>query len=148
MHQGIKKRFNKAILAFLTLGLGLFLVFSSLRDHLVFFFTPTELLVKNPTVSQKIRIGGLVQKNTIKHVGSDQIQFTLTDQTNSLTVIYKGALPDLFREGQGVVAEGFLKKPDFFEAHTILAKHDETYKPPEGASEEEIQALKKRRVNA
>ena len=112
------------------LGLALFLVLNAFDDNLVFFYSPTDLKIKNISSNQRIRIGGLVQESSLVH-GDEVISFTVTDHENIITVNYSGLLPDLFREGQGIVAEGQLISPTHFEATSVLAKHDENYMPPE-----------------
>ena len=121
----------------LGLGLAAGLVLYAFRDNLVFFYSPTEAMEKHVAPGTHIRIGGLVEKGSVEKNG-DHITFRVTDLKNSLPVAYTGALPDLFREGQGVVAEGALTESGVFDATQILAKHDETYMPPEVAA-----ALKK-----
>lgn len=105
-----------------------FLIFTAFQDTLVFFYTPSDLLQKTPPQTQRLRIGGLVEPQSLQKNGQD-IRFKITDQKETLLVHYQGLLPDLFREGQGVVAEGYLKSPGLFQAETVLAKHDETYMP-------------------
>ena len=117
----------------LSIGIALYLVLKALEDEIVFFYSPTDILEKKLTEDQYIRVGGLVEKNSIKYKenGMD-IEFIISDKKNILKIYYSGILPDLFREGQGIVAEGRLK--DFkkiFYAKKILAKHDENYMPPE-----------------
>lgn len=114
----------------LCLGGAAFLILNAFNDNLVFFFTPSDVKLKGITPAQRIRIGGLVAAGTVTHKG-DQVTFQVTDQAHTLHVNYQGMLPDLFREGQGVVAEGYLVNSQQFEAKTVLAKHDETYMPPE-----------------
>jgi cytochrome c-type biogenesis protein CcmE len=127
---------------FIGLGLlGLFagtgLVLSAFQDNLVFFFSPTEVAVKKPSPSQRLRIGGLVENGSVEKSGSD-VTFTVTDNAHELKVHYTGILPDLFREGQGIVAEGHMANDGTFTAREVLAKHDEKYMPREVAD-----ALKK-----
>ncbi len=110
-----------------------FLVLDALKDNIVFFYSPTETLekFKYQENQNKIRIGGLVVKNSL-YQNNSIVKFAVTDQKNKINVIYDGILPDLFREGQGVVIEGYFKK-DLLEATEILAKHDENYMPKEVA---------------
>jgi cytochrome c-type biogenesis protein CcmE len=115
-------------------GLTLF----ALRDSVVFFYGPTEFAEKAPALGTRLRIGGLVEKGSLQHVGDDAVSFVVTDMTHDVKVSFTGLLPDLFREGQGVVAEGIVAGPDSFKADSVLAKHDETYMPREVAD-----ALKK-----
>lgn len=121
-----------------TLGLATGLVLYNLKGSLVFFYSPTDLLTKHVPEDQRIRIGGLVAAGSIKHDGNATIEFRVTDKVHSVPVMYHGVLPDLFREGQGVVAEGRFDAHGEFRADEILAKHDEKYMPPEVVS-----ALKK-----
>ena len=113
------------------LGLATGLVLYSLRDNLVFFYSPTDVLVKGAPANRTFRIGGLVEMGSVQHPAADQTRFVVTDTTNTLQVAYKGLLPSLFREGQGVVAEGRIGADGVFVAQQVLAKHDETYMPPE-----------------
>ena len=118
-------------------SVGCVIVFYNLRGNLVFFYSPTELLGKNNIESQKIRLGGMVKKESIfkkmvleKNSKIQKITFVVTDFQNEIEVNYKGILPDLFKEGQGVVVEGNFKN-NSFNAINVLAKHDENYMPPE-----------------
>ena len=132
------KRLSFVFLTLLALAAAAGLVLAAFEDNIVFFHSPTEILKKNIRPEQRLRIGGLVEQGTIKQTGKDAItSFRVTDLTTSLTVTFKGILPDLFREGQGVVAEGHYRN-GVFEAKEVLAKHDETYMPKEVAD-----ALKK-----
>jgi cytochrome c-type biogenesis protein CcmE len=114
------------------LGLVLILALTSLRESLIFFYTPSE--VQNTYIhrEKRIRVGGLVSPHSVVKEG-EKVRFTLTDHHKTLAVAYEGLLPDLFREGQGVVAEGYLQDPTLFRAEVVLAKHDETYMPREVA---------------
>jgi cytochrome c-type biogenesis protein CcmE len=134
-----KRRRLYAVLAGLVmLGVAAALVLTALRDNLVFFYSPSDLAEKQVTETQRIRIGGLVaEKSVVKLDGGRTTQFTVTDMQATVPVRYTGVLPDLFREGQGVVAEGTLSD-GVFVASEVLAKHDENYMPPEVAD-----ALKK-----
>jgi cytochrome c-type biogenesis protein CcmE len=131
------KRLTFVGIALLLLASAAALVLSALEDSIVFFYSPSELAVKKPEPTQRLRIGGLVKNGTVSKPSGGIIIFTITDTTTTIAVRYKGILPDLFREGQGVVVEGYLYD-DTFEADTVLAKHDENYMPPEVAD-----ALKK-----
>lgn len=109
------------------------LVMFALRDEIVFFYSPTEILVEQKAqAGERFRLGGLVKEGSITREG-EVISFVITDTEYDLPVSYEGILPDLFREGQGVIAEGRLNGPDRFEADTVLAKHDENYMPKEVA---------------
>jgi cytochrome c-type biogenesis protein CcmE len=114
------------------------LVLNALRDSIVFFNSPTDLLEKHAHAGQRMRIGGLVKEGTVTRGENLAVRFEITDGTSTVPVVYRGLLPDLFREGQGVVAEGALDASGSFKADTILAKHDERYMPKEVAD-----ALKK-----
>jgi cytochrome c-type biogenesis protein CcmE len=113
------------------LGVAAVFVGSALRDNLVFFFTPSEAFEKAIPPERRFRLGGLVEEGSLVRKGA-AVTFRITDSAKTLPVAYTGVLPDLFREGQGVVAEGRLKD-GVFEAQTVLAKHDETYMPKEVA---------------
>lgn len=115
-------------LACLTLATGLILY--SLQENITFFFTPSELDSKKLSSQKRIRLGGIVEKNSLRQEGLN-ISFNITDFKATLKVHFQGIPPDLFKEGQGVVAEGYLVHPNLFEAKTLLAKHDENYMPPE-----------------
>jgi cytochrome c-type biogenesis protein CcmE len=135
-----KRRRLYAVLAGMAaLGGAAFLVLSAFNDNLVFFYSPTDLKTKSVPVERPLRIGGLVEEHSLTR-GADgkTIAFRVTDGANTVAVNYAGSLPDLFREGQGVVAEGALQRDGSFRAVTVLAKHDENYMPPEVAA-----ALKK-----
>lgn len=112
-------------------------ILNNFRDNLVFFYTPTELSQKLVTAGKSVRIGGLVESGSIIK-NNDINEFKLTDTNNSIKVIFKGILPPLFREGQGIVAQGSMNADGVFIANNLLAKHDEKYMPPEVAD-----ALKK-----
>lgn len=111
------------------LALAAGLVLFALRDSIVFFYGPTELAEKAPAPGTRLRIGGLVGPGTLARRGQATVSFAVTDLKSDVQVTYTGLLPDLFREGQGVVAEGTLEGPGVFRADTVLAKHDETYMP-------------------
>lgn len=101
------------------------------RQNIVFYFSPSELAKQHPKPTGVIRVGGLVETNSIKDIGNDAIEFSVTDGTASLIITYTGMLPTLFREGQGVVAEGSITDARYFKASRVLTKHDENYMPPE-----------------
>jgi cytochrome c-type biogenesis protein CcmE len=119
------------------LGVAAALVLSALRDTIVFFHSPTEIVEKSIQPGTRIRIGGLVKEGSVRRNGLE-VRFDVTDGARSLPVVFSGVLPDLFREGQGVVAEGALESSQLFRADTVLAKHDENYMP-----REVVDALKK-----
>ncbi len=108
------------------------LVMTALDDSLTFFYGPSELVEKTVAPQQRLRLGGLVEPGTVQRVG-ETVRFVVTDGGATMPVRYTGVLPDLFREGQGVVAEGRLSPEGYFVADTILAKHDENYMPREVA---------------
>ncbi|MDX2144339.1 MAG: cytochrome c maturation protein CcmE [Rhodospirillaceae bacterium] len=124
-------------LYFVALGLlGLFaataLILTAAEDSVVFFFSPTELKEKTIAPQQRLRVGGLVEEGSVVKDGNT-VSFTVTDTVEKLSIRYTGILPDLFREGQGIVAEGTLGRDGIFVASDVLAKHDENYMPPEVA---------------
>ena len=126
----VKLRALFIFLIFFSLVLVTFLVFKSLEENVVYFKSPTD--VKNlPEIEKsKIRVGGMVKKNSIK-TDSNKINFVITDFKNELIVDFSGSIPNLFEEGKGVVVEGFLEDRSYLKAVKILAKHDENYMPPE-----------------
>ena len=126
----VKLRFFFVLLILLTLSLSVFLILKSLEDNVVYFQSPSEIKVLSEINKKKIRVGGMVKMDSISMVAKE-IQFVITDFKNEINVIYTGAIPNLFSEGKGVVAEGFLQDKNFFSATKILAKHDENYMPPE-----------------
>jgi cytochrome c-type biogenesis protein CcmE len=115
------------------LGLAVGLVLFALRDSIVFFYTPSEVAEKHLETGQRFRLGGLVEDGSVKRGEGTTVSFVVTDKRSTLPVTYTGVLPDLFREGQGVVAEGMLTAGGVFHADSVLAKHDENYMPPEVA---------------
>jgi len=126
----VKLRFLFIILIFITLILTVFLVLKSLEENVVYFQSPSEIKEISELDKKKIRVGGMVKKSSI-FITSNEVKFIITDFQNEINVTYSGAIPNLFEEGKGVVAEGFLKDRNFFSATKILAKHDENYMPPE-----------------
>ena len=121
-----------------TVAVAATLVLVALRDSVVFFYGPSEFAAKAPAPGTRLRVGGLVEQGSVKHLGGNTVDFVITDNTRTIGVSYTGLLPDLFREGQGIVAEGVVDAPGRFKADSVLAKHDETYMPREVAD-----ALKK-----
>jgi cytochrome c-type biogenesis protein CcmE len=109
------------------------LVLSAMSDSLVFFYSPTDIINKAPSVARMVRIGGLVETGSVARGDDGSVRFVVTDTKTNLNVSYRGLLPDLFREGQGVVAQGHLQKDGSFVASEVLARHDEKYMPPEVA---------------
>jgi len=126
----VKFRFLFLALIFLTVILSVFLILQSLKDNVVYFQSPSEIKLLVELDKNKIRVGGMVKKKSVS-VNSEEINFIITDFKNEINVRYSGAVPNLFEEGKGVVAEGFLKDRNYFMATKILAKHDENYMPPE-----------------
>ncbi len=115
-----------------TLGVAAALVLSALNDNLVFFYSPTQVAEKSLGPDRRFRLGGLVEAGSVQKDGQI-VRFTVTDTNKTVAVVYRGILPDLFREGQGVIAEGALGSDGVFTAREVLAKHDENYMPPEVA---------------
>jgi cytochrome c-type biogenesis protein CcmE len=126
----VKLRFVFVFLVLITVILSLFLILKSLEENVVYFKSPSEIKVLPEIEKKKIRVGGMVKKDSIL-VKASEVKFVITDFKNEINVTYTGAIPNLFEEGKGVVAEGFLKDRNFFSATKILAKHDENYMPPE-----------------
>ena len=126
----VKLRFLFVTTILLILILTVFLVLKSLEENVVYFQSPSEIKSLTELTNNKIRVGGMVKKNSI-NMNSDEVNFIITDFKNEINVTYSGAVPNLFEEGKGVVAEGVLKDRNFFSATKILAKHDENYMPPE-----------------
>ena len=125
-------RFQRLILILLTLVLisgAILLILFNTKQNIVFFYTPTELLNNNITLDKKIRLGGYVKKKSFIKKSLNNYEFKITDNINELLVFYKGMLPDLFREGQGTVIEGYLDKNNNVVASKVYAKHDENYMP-------------------
>jgi cytochrome c-type biogenesis protein CcmE len=114
------------------LGAATALVLTAFEENLVFFFTPSQVAAKEAPQGRLFRIGGMVEKGSIKREGVE-VRFVVTDTAKTIPVVYRGALPDLFREGKGVVAQGTLGADGVFHAREVLAKHDENYMPPEAA---------------
>jgi len=114
------------------LGVAATLVLTALNDNIVFFYSPTQVAEKKPGPERRFRLGGLVEPGSVKKDGPE-VRFTVTDLQKTVAVVYRGLLPDLFREGQGVIAEGTLGPDGVFLARDVLAKHDENYMPPEVA---------------
>ena len=126
----VKLRFFFIILILITLSLSVFLILKSLEENVIYFQSPSEIKVLAEVKKNKIRVGGMVKNNSIS-VQSEELKFIITDFKNEIMVTYSGVVPNLFAEGKGVVAEGYLKDKNFFVATKILAKHDENYMPPE-----------------
>ena len=125
------------------LGIVAALVLAAFQKNLVFFFTPSQVMANEAPVGRTFRIGGMVEKGSLQRDGVE-VRFVVTDTAKSMPVVYRGQLPDLFREGKGVVAQGQLGADGVFQAREVLAKHDENYMPPEAkeAVEKAQQAAK------
>ena len=126
----VRLRFFFVLLILLTLILSAFLILKSLEENVVYFQSPTEIKALSEVDQKKIRVGGMVKIDSIS-IEANEIKFIITDFTNEINVVYSGSIPNLFTEGKGVVADGYLKDKNFFLATKILAKHDENYMPPE-----------------
>ncbi len=126
----VKFRFFFIILIIIVSILSVFLILKSLDDNVLYFQSPSEIKTSSSLNKKKIRVGGMVKKNSIL-INAQNINFVITDFKNEINVTYSGAIPNLFEEEKGVVAEGYLKDKNFFLATKILAKHDENYMPPE-----------------
>jgi len=126
----VKLRVLFLFLVLTTVILSIYLILKSLEENVVYFLSPSEIFNSQKIPKEKIRIGGMVKNNSIK-VNSNAINFIITDFKKEILVIYSGSVPNLFKEGKGVVAEGNLLNRNMFEAKKILAKHDENYMPPE-----------------
>ncbi|MGA7949685.1 MAG: cytochrome c maturation protein CcmE [Thiobacillaceae bacterium] len=126
------KRAALIIVALAAVGLAATLILNAFRSNIVFFFTPTQVATKEAPIGRGFRIGGLVKEGSLKRDGVN-VQFVVTDMAQSVPVSYTGILPDLFKEGKGVVAQGKLDSDGVFHATEVLAKHDENYMPPEAA---------------
>ena len=118
------------------------LVLFALRETIVFFHTPSDVVEKPVAAGQRFRLGGLVAAGSVKRGDGTKVEFVVTDTLKEMPVTYEGVLPDLFREGQGVIAEGKLSPTGVFVADTVLAKHDETYMPPEVAKALQARGVK------
>ena len=126
----VKLRFLFLTLILASVVLSIYLVLQSLEENVVYFQSPSEIKKLAEIKKKKIRVGGMVKVQSI-NIDADKVNFIITDFTNEINVTYSGAVPNLFAEGKGVVAEGFLKDRNYFSATKILAKHDENYMPPE-----------------
>ena len=126
----VKLRLIFVLLISITLFLTIFLILRSLEENVVYFKSPSEIKILSDKQEKKIRIGGMVKTDSISII-ENELNFIITDFKSEINVVYSGLIPNLFEEGKGVVAEGFLKDENFFSATKILAKHDENYMPPE-----------------
>ena len=138
------KKFMWIALGLAALGVATALVLAAFEKNLVFFFSPTQVMAKEAPLGRTFRIGGIVEPGSVKREGVD-VRFVVTDTAYGMPVIYRGQLPDLFREGKMVVAQGQLRDDGVFQAREVLAKHDENYMPPEAkeAVEKAHRAAKK-----
>ena len=126
----VKLRFIFLALILASVILTVFFILQSLKENIVYFQSPSEIRSLTKIDKKKIRVGGMVKKQSV-FINSNEVNFIITDFKNEINVVYSGAVPNLFAEGKGVVAEGFLKDKNYFTATKILAKHDENYMPPE-----------------
>ena len=126
----VRLRFLFVVIILITLVLTIFLILKSIEENVIYFQSPSEIKSLSEIRSDKIRVGGMVKKDSIM-INSNEVNFIITDFKNEINVTYSGVVPNLFSEEKGVVAEGFLKDRNFFQASKILAKHDENYMPPE-----------------
>ena len=126
------KRMAAIALGLAALAVAAALVLMAFEENLVFFFTPSQVAANEAPKGRTFRIGGMVQAGSVKREGVE-VRFVVTDTAMSIPVLYRGALPDLFREGKGVVAQGSLGADGVFQAREVLAKHDENYMPPDAA---------------
>ena len=130
-----KKKFALIIAGVAGLSVVTLLILNAFKSNLVFFYTPTEVVQGKAPHSGTFRVGGMVVTHSVKHADKGlKVSFVVTDLVNNVPVTYEGILPDLFREGQGVVVQGNMNKDHTFKAQTVLAKHDEKYMPPEAAA--------------
>ena len=126
------KRIAFILVGLAGLGVAAYLVANAFRNNLVFFFSPTQVAAKEAPVNRTFRVGGLVQEGSLKREGDGlTVRFIVTDTAANVPVVYKGILPDLFKEGRGCVAQGKIGADGVFQADQVLAKHDENYMPPE-----------------
>ena len=126
----VKLRFIFLALILASVILIVFLILQSLKENVVYFQSPSEIKSLIKLDKKKIRVGGMVKEQSV-FINSNEVNFIITDFKNEINVVYSGAVPNLFAEGKGVVAEGFIKDKNYFTATKILAKHDENYMPPE-----------------
>jgi cytochrome c-type biogenesis protein CcmE len=129
------KRIGIILVGLAGLGVAAYLVAGAFRQNLVFFFSPTQVAAKEAPMDRTFRVGGLVENGTLKRDPDGlTVRFTVTDTAASIPVVYKGILPDLFKEGRGCVAQGKIGSDGVFQAEQVLAKHDENYMPPEAGA--------------
>jgi cytochrome c-type biogenesis protein CcmE len=129
------KRIAFILVGLAGLGVATYLVASAFRNNLVFFFSPTQVVAKEAPINRTFRVGGLVENGSLKRDNDGlTVRFVVTDTVASIPVVYKGILPDLFKEGRGCVAQGKIGTDGVFRAEQVLAKHDENYMPPEAGA--------------
>lgn len=133
-----QRRATFIVVALGILGLAVGLVLYAMSDSIVYFYSPSDVVERGVEPGDRIRLGGLVEQGSLEDLGDATVRFNITDFVETVTVTYRGVLPDLFREGQGVITEGAFDEAGGFTADNVLAKHDEYYMPPEVAD-----ALKK-----
>mgnify|MGYP001359032222 FL=1 len=125
-------RFQRLLLILVSLVMifaAILLILYNARENISYFYTPSEIRVAKIDLNKNIRMGGFVEKDSLTKISSSSFNFRITDNNNSINVVYNGILPDLFREGQGAVIEGFFKNKETFNATSVFAKHDENYMP-------------------
>jgi len=125
-------RFQRLLLILVSLLMilsAILLVLYNARENISYFYTPSEIRIANIDLNENIRMGGFIEKDSLNKISSSSFNFRITDNNNSINVVYNGILPDLFREGQGAVIEGFFKNKETFNATSVFAKHDENYMP-------------------
>ena len=125
-------RFQRLLLILFSLVMilsAVLLILFNARENISYFYTPSEIRVANIDLNENIRMGGFIEKDSLNKISSSSFNFKITDNNNSINVVYNGILPDLFREGQGAVIEGFFKNKETFNATSVFAKHDENYMP-------------------
>ena len=127
------KRLGFVVFGMVALGLATWLVLNALDNNLSYFFSPTEVAENKAPENHLFRLGGLVKQDSVKRLEGVDVEFVVTDTAHDIKVVYSGILPDLFEEGQGVIAQGRLNQSGVFKAEEVLAKHDENYMPPEVA---------------
>ena len=145
-----QRRLGMLLMALASAGVAAALVLNAFRSNLVFFFSPTQVAAHEAPAARAFRLGGLVQPGSLRREGDGMtIHFVVTDTARDIPVVYRGLLPDLFREGKGVVANGRLREDGVFVAREVLAKHDENYMPPEAADAlRKADPVPRQRVNA
>ncbi len=123
------QRFFLILLSLSMLILAVFLILYNSKNNIIFFYTPKELIENNVNINEIVRVGAIVKEGSFKKIDAEKYEFIISDNIFSIYILYEGLLPDLFREGQGVVIEGKLVKENIIHASTVFAKHDENYMP-------------------